>query len=216
MNEHHYSESQQHRSAAFTPLQRPTTLHRVVSGRVSEVRALKRRKRRAPVLAILALCFCAAPQLPAQFPGGFGGQPPSRSRTSTQPYPNNGVGDAVISIDPETRSLIVIADEDTGKYISQVVSNLDRPRPQVLIKVVFLEITHNDSSDIGIEGSYSKNIGNGLTSGFMTNFTVFNPGGSNATVVPNSITPITQSLTGVHNFGLGTAGTSPVPPEIGR
>ena len=185
------------------------------------MRALKRRKRRAPVLAILALCFCAAPQLHAQFPGGFGppggfgGQTTSRSRTSTQPYPNNGVGDAVISIDPETRSLIVIADEDTGKYISQVVSNLDRPRPQVLIKVVFLEITHNDSSDIGIEGSYSKNIGNGLTSGFMTNFTVFNPGGSNATVVPNSITPITQSLTGVHNFGLGTAGTSPVPPGAG-
>jgi len=57
-------------------------------------------------------------------------------------------------------ALIVIADEKTRQAISQVVSNLDRPKPQVLIKVVFLEVTHNNSSDIGIDGSYSKNIGN--------------------------------------------------------
>jgi len=60
----------------------------------------------------------------------------------------------MISVDPDTRRLIVITDEETGQYVSQVVSNLDRPKPQVLIKVVFLEVTHNDSLDLGVEGVY--------------------------------------------------------------
>ena len=35
--------------------------------------------------------------------------------------------------------------------------SLDRPKPQVLIKVVFLEVTHSDDLDFGVEGSYSHN-----------------------------------------------------------
>src|SRR5438477_1288635 len=94
--------------------------------------------------------------------GGTGSR--SRSGTGTRQYPINGtVGDAVFSIDPETRRLVVIADEDTGQYISEVVSNLDRPKPQVLIKVVFLEVTYNNSSDIGVEGAWGKGIGDSMT-----------------------------------------------------
>src|SRR5262245_40509839 len=99
-----------------------------------------RRWRRTAIRAVcfLSLCLLGALELHAQFPGfgpgggfGGGGTTTSRSRTSSnRQYPNNAVGDAVISIDPETRSLIVVADEDTSQYISQVVSNLDRPKPQ--------------------------------------------------------------------------------------
>lgn len=97
--------------------------------------------------------------------GGGGGN----SGASTRTYYNNGmVGEAVISSDPETRRLIVITDDETSQYISQVITNLDRPKPQVLIKVVFLEVTHNDGSDIGIEGSLSKKIG-GSTFGSLSN-----------------------------------------------
>ena len=46
----------------------------------------------------------------------------------------------------------VIADGPTTKYVSQVVSNLARPKPQVLIKVVFLEVDYNKGVDIGVEG----------------------------------------------------------------
>ena len=129
-------------------------------------------------IPVIMFSLFATTHVYAQFPGGgFGGQGgggganANRARsTSTRTYPANGaIGDAVISIDPETRSLIVIADEKTRQYISQVVSNLDRPKPQVLIKVVFLEVTHSDSSDIGIDGSYNKNLGNPLNSGFITN-----------------------------------------------
>lgn len=101
--------------------------------------------------------------------GGGGGGGTGIGGTGSRTYYNNGmVGEAMISSDPETRRLIVITDDETSQYISQVITNLDRPKPQVLIKVVFLEVTHNDGSDIGIEGSLSKKIG-GSTFGSMSN-----------------------------------------------
>jgi len=111
------------------------------------------------LLAILGLCLCAALPLRAQFPGfgGFGGgQNQNRSSANTRQYNAAGtVGNATISVDPETRQLIVITDAETSDQISQVVTNLDRPKPQVLIKVVFVEVTHADGSDIGVEGGFT-------------------------------------------------------------
>jgi len=139
----------------------------------------------------------------AQFPGfgGFGNQGgnASRSSTSSGQYPNNQVGDAVISVDPDTRNLIIIADPDTTRYISQVVSNLDRPKPQVLIKVVFLEVTHNNSSDIGVEGSYNKGFGSSFLSSLTTNFV--NSSNGIIPIVTNNL--ITSMFTGTHSLGLG-------------
>jgi general secretion pathway protein D len=82
--------------------------------------------------------------------GGAGGG-------SRQYYPSGTVGEAMVSSDPETRRLIVITDDETSLYVSQVITNLDRPKPQVLIKVVFLEVTYRNSLDIGIEGGAGHN-----------------------------------------------------------
>ena len=49
------------------------------------------------------------------------------------------------------------------RAISLVISNLDRPKPQVLINVVFLEVTYNNASDIGFEGGWNKNVPNGTS-----------------------------------------------------
>jgi general secretion pathway protein D len=88
--------------------------------------------------------------------GGFGGTAnttgSSGSRSSTG---NNSVGEAIITSDPETRRLIIVTDDETSQYITEVINNLDRPKPQVLIKVVFMEVTHSDGSDIGIEGGFT-------------------------------------------------------------
>ena len=73
------------------------------------------------------------------------------------------VGEAMISSDPETRKLIVITDDETNLHISQVITNLDRPKPQVLIKVVFLEVTRRDGSDIGVEAKYTHRINDSKT-----------------------------------------------------
>ncbi len=93
------------------------------------------------------------------FQGGFGSNIPADG--SRQYFNNTMLGDALIEIDPETRSLIIITDEETNTHIDQVIQQLDRPKPQVLIKVVFVEVTHRDDLDIGIDGSvnYTHNSG---------------------------------------------------------
>jgi general secretion pathway protein D len=99
--------------------------------------------------------------------------------------PVGTVGEAMVSSDPETRRLIVITDDETSQYISQVITNLDRPKPQVLIKVVFLEVTYNKGFDLGIEGAYSKDFGGAKVGTFQ------------------------------NNFGLAAQGVNPIPPGAG-
>jgi len=108
----------------------------------------------------------------------------------------------VISIDPDTRNIVVIADEETAEQVASVVQNLDKPKPQVLIKVVFLEVQHNNSSDIGLEGGWIKNMGNSTTGSVLNAFGMsgLGYGATNATA-----NPLGQSIS-----GLGT-----VPPGAG-
>ena len=133
--------------------------------------------------AILSVCLGLAFHADAQQRGGgggggFGGAARSAASTAggttARPYPNNSaIGDAYFSIDPETRRVVFIADEATAKSMAQVLTNLDRPKPQVLIKVVFLEVTHDDASDIGVDATYGKSFGGSAgtnTTALGTNF----------------------------------------------
>ena len=138
----------------------------------------------------LGFCLCAAMPVCAQYQrgggmgGGMGGGRTSGtgSGSSTRQYNNNSmVGDAMVSSDPETRRLIVITDEKTSQYVAQVITNLDRPKPQVLINVVFLEVTHSDGLDLGLEGGVTKGV-NSTTTGNAAN--VFGLSGLN-TVASN-------------------------------
>lgn len=115
---------------------------------------------------LLALCLLAAQATFAQRRGGFGGfggfsrgNLGSSSQQTTY-SPNGTVGSATFSVDPDTGNLIVIGDKDTLESIGRVVESLDKPKPQVLIKVVFLEVQHNNALDLGVEGGFSKNINN--------------------------------------------------------
>lgn len=110
--------------------------------------------------------------LPAQQGGfgGFGGNTGGGSRASTSrntSYPSStDIGQARITFDPETRSLIVVSDDETAEHIKSMVKELDRPAPQVLIKCVFLEATYTKGLDVGVEGMYKQTISSGkLTSG---------------------------------------------------
>ncbi len=135
----------------------------------------------------LGLCLLSATQADAQRAGGtggggggggggtggggfgnFGGGGGSTARTAggtggggastSSIYPNSTqLGTASLSVDPETRSVVVVADDETFEKINQLITKLDRPKPQVLIKVVFLEVTHSDDLDFGVEGSYNHN-----------------------------------------------------------
>ena len=156
----------------------------------------------------VGLLLCAMVQVHAQraTTGGTRGAGQSRSGStggaSREYYGNGEVGDAMITVDPDTRRLVIITDEETSQYISQVVSNLDRPRPQVLIKVVFLEVTHRNSSDIGVEGGGTRQI-DSSTKGMGAS--AFGLGGLNsaATNVP------------LNALNLPVQGFLPVPPGAG-
>jgi general secretion pathway protein D len=147
--------------------------------------------------------------------GGFGGggfNSANRSATTSgDQYNNNGsVGSATISVDPVTHNIIVIADKETSEQIKQVLASLDAPEPQVLIKVAFVEVDDNKASAIGVQGSYTgMNHSFSQITGYMTNYTVQNittsgTGGTTTipTVVPSSVTPISQSVNAANNFGL--------------
>jgi general secretion pathway protein D len=84
---------------------------------------------------------------------------PRTSTSSSSSYPSaTQMGTATISVDPETRRVFVVTDADTAEHVRQVIKDLDRPTPQVLIKCVFLEATYTKDSDIGVEGIYKHNI----------------------------------------------------------
>lgn len=120
--------------------------------------------------ALLGFCLCLSVHAQNQRGGGNnrfggfgGGNRGGTTGSSDQQYtPNGQVGTASVSID-DSGNLVVIGDDATIEQIQKVVANLDRPRPQVLIKVVFLEVQHNNALDIGVEGTFGKNIGNSMT-----------------------------------------------------
>src|ERR1700683_494912 len=133
-------------------------------------------KRRLCNLAIVGLCCLTLPLMAQQRTGGGGGgggggvgggaggagnrsSSSSSSGASDVNRPANGqVASPQYYVDPDSRTLFVIGDDQTTLAVSQVVSNLNRPKPQVLIKVVFLEVTYNKGLDVGVEGTVTKNI----------------------------------------------------------
>jgi general secretion pathway protein D len=88
--------------------------------------------------------------------GGFTG---GGGNTGTRSYQNTTmVGDAMITSDVDTRRLIVVTDEATNENIKKIIASLDKPKPQVLINVVFLQVTHGDNFDLGAEARYQGPI----------------------------------------------------------
>ena len=132
-------------------------------------------------LFVLALGFgCLLPDALAQFTGRSSSRTGSNSAGgmgSRQYFNNTMLGDALIEFDVETRSIIVIADEETNLQINDLIQELDKPKSQVLIKVAFVELTHNDNSNIGIDAIFNGSIGGGEGNA-LTAGTAFDLGGS--------------------------------------
>jgi general secretion pathway protein D len=139
-------------------------------------------------LLVMALGFtCLLPDTWAQFTGRSSRQTGSSTTGgmgSRQYFNNTMLGDALIEFDTETRSVIVIADEETNLQISELIKELDKPKSQVLIKVAFIELTHNNNSDMGIDAIFNGSIGGG-EGNTLTAGSAFNLGGSGGLVQLN-------------------------------
>jgi len=92
---------------------------------------------------------------PTTAQGGGGGSATGGNRQ----YVNSTmIGDAIITSDLETRRLIVVTDDDTNENIRTIVASLDKPKPQVLINVVFVQVTHDKGLDLGSEAAFAGEI----------------------------------------------------------
>ncbi len=71
------------------------------------------------------------------------------------------LGSAHFEIDQDSNTLIVTTDEETNATIRRIVAELDRPVPQALINVLFLEVTYTDDLDLGTEFTFTKTDADG-------------------------------------------------------
>jgi len=95
----------------------------------------------------------------AQSAGGM-----SRMSPSTLSSASDLVGQVYVVSDDDTNSLLVTAATKNFDRIKEILADLDRPVPQVLIKVLIAEVTHEDTLDLGAEFSY-LNLNAAKTSG---------------------------------------------------
>lgn len=81
-------------------------------------------------------------------------------------------GEVTVISDPDTNSLMVMTSSKNYERVKKIIDDLDRPIPQVLIKVLVAEVTHDGSMDLGVEfsGLNIRDSGNGFEVG--TNFGV--------------------------------------------
>jgi type II secretory pathway component GspD/PulD (secretin) len=113
---------------------------------------------RSKIWIATTACLLGAllPVVAQQFGGAAGRAGIGAASMQPRQYRSNTMlGDAIIQTDPETRSLVIITDAATHEEMIKVITTLDRPKPQVLIDVLFLEVTHRKAIDIGVEGSYN-------------------------------------------------------------
>lgn len=80
-------------------------------------------------------------------------------------------GEVYVVADADTNSLLINTATKYQDQVRKIIEELDRPVPQVLIKVLIAEVSHNNTSDFGLDFSI-LNLRNGTNSGqsYSTSF----------------------------------------------
>jgi len=77
----------------------------------------------------------------------------TRLSPSTLSAASDLVGQVFVVADEDTNSLLVTAATKNFDRIKEILADLDRPVPQVLIKVLIAEVSHENTLDLGVEFS---------------------------------------------------------------
>ena len=108
---------------------------------------------------------------------------------------NELTGKALVVADPDTNSLLVTTASKYEGQVRKIIEDLDRPVPQVLIKVLVAEVTHDNSADLGLDFSVLNQRPSGR--GETVNSAFGNAGatpGVLVTVVESNITATLHAL----------------------
>jgi general secretion pathway protein D len=66
---------------------------------------------------------------------------------------NDLTGKVFVVADPDTNALLVTTASKYERQVRAIIDDLDRPVPQVLIKVLVAEVKHDNSADLGVDFS---------------------------------------------------------------
>jgi general secretion pathway protein D len=80
------------------------------------------------------------------------------------------MGQVYVVADQDTNSLLVWTTTKLEKDVRGIIAELDRPIPQVLIKVLVAEVTHDNSADFGVDFSILNTRPNGNGQSFGQTF----------------------------------------------
>ncbi|HZF00246.1 MAG TPA: secretin N-terminal domain-containing protein [Planctomycetota bacterium] len=100
-----------------------------------------------------------------------------------------------IVADVRSNSVIIVTDRNTYRTLEQIIRRLDQRRPQVLIKATVVEITANDTFDLGVELKHLEDPNGRLIGGGGTSFglsqTTADPTTNSFSVLPNATPGLT-------------------------
>lgn len=82
------------------------------------------------------------------------------------------VGQVSSVADESTNTLLVLTQEKNFTRVNEILAELDRSVPQVLVRVLISEITYDDSIDIGVEFE-TLNVGTTTDDNLLSNFNIF-------------------------------------------
>jgi len=127
--------------------------------------------------------------------GGYGSPAMGRSSFGTAGATSDLAGQVFVVADLYTNSLLVSTASKNFDRVKAILEDLDRAVPQVLIKVLLAEVTHDNSLDLGAEFSVLnlRTSGNGQTVG--TDFSVASQsGGLIARLLETDVTAAIRAL----------------------
>lgn len=92
-----------------------------------------------------------------QFQGGQRGAQSAASSSGTSSQTSGGANDldeeTYFQADTDTNSLLILTSTKNYEKVKPIIDELDKPVGQVLIKVLFAELSHSNSVDLGTEFS---------------------------------------------------------------
>ena len=100
---------------------------------------------------------------------GFFGSRTALSAGATESL-SDLAGQVRVVANADTNSLLLMAAPKHFEKLRLILTELDRPVPQVLIKVLIAEVTHSDDVDLGVELSALNMRAGGATIEALTNF----------------------------------------------
>src|SRR5205085_2640743 len=107
------------------------------------------------------------PTLPA--PAGFNQGANAAGATAPPSLTGDLTGQVFVVADVDTNSLMVLTGSKNFDRVKTILKELDTPVPQVLIKVLIAEVTHDKNTDVGVDSSI---LTHGTVQSALTDFGV--------------------------------------------